>query len=106
MSEQLKKGAPPGTVFAAHHSGWIQMYSFIQWFRHFEFANPTKETPELMLLDSHFSHTQNIDLIDLAKTNHVTIVSMPPHSSQNYNLWTKLSWVPSNFIITRKSGSG
>jgi len=35
----------------------------------------------LLLLDGHCSHTQNIDLIDFAKTNHVTIVSLPPHSS-------------------------
>lgn len=82
MSEQLKKGAPPGTIFAVHPSGWIQMNSFTQWFRHFiEFANPTKEKPVLLVLDGHCSHTQNIDLIDLAKTNHVTIVSLPPHSS-------------------------
>ena len=82
MSEQLKKGAPPGTIFAAHPSGWIQINSFTQWFRHFiEFANPTKEKPVLLLLDGHCSHTQNIDLIDFAKTNHVTIVSLPPHSS-------------------------
>lgn len=82
MSEQLKKGAPPGTIFAAHPSGWIQIVSFTQWFRHFiEFVYPTKEKPVLLLLDGHFSHTQNIDLIDLAKTNHVTIVSLPPHSS-------------------------
>lgn len=33
MSEQLKKGAPPpGTIFAAHPSGWIQINSFTQWF--------------------------------------------------------------------------
>lgn len=54
MSEQLKKGAPPGTIFAMHPSGWIQMNSFTQWFRHFiEFANPTKEKPVLLALDGH-----------------------------------------------------
>jgi hypothetical protein len=76
MSEQLKKGAPPGTIFAAHPSGWIQITSFTQWFQHFESANPTKKKPVLLLLDCHCSHTQNIDLIDFAKTNHVTILSL------------------------------
>ncbi|KAJ8895285.1 hypothetical protein PR048_000610 [Dryococelus australis] len=33
------------------------------------------------LLWHSLNHTQNIDLIDLAKTTHVTIVSLPPHSS-------------------------
>ncbi|KAJ8877678.1 hypothetical protein PR048_022133 [Dryococelus australis] len=74
--------APPGTIFEAHPSGWIQINPLTQWFQHFiEFANPTKEKPVLLLLDDHFSHPQNIDLIDLAKTNHVTIVSLPSHSS-------------------------
>lgn len=58
------------------------MGKILQWFRNFiEFANPTEEKPVLLLLDGHFSHTQNIDLIDLAKENHVTIVSLPPHCS-------------------------
>ncbi|XP_022198653.2 tigger transposable element-derived protein 2 [Nilaparvata lugens] len=82
MSENRKKGAPVGTIFSAHPSGWIQTNSFTQWFRHFiEFSNPTEEKPVLLLLDGHFSHTQNIDLIDLAKENHVTILSLPPHCS-------------------------
>ena len=82
MSEQLKKGAPSGTIFAVHPSGWIQTNSFTQWFRHFiEYSSPTKEKPVLLLLDGHYSHTQNIELIDLAKQNNVTIVSLPPHCS-------------------------
>lgn len=82
MSEQLKKGAPAGTIFAAHPSGWIQTNLFTQWFEHFiKQTNPTKESPVLLILDGHYSHTQNIDLIDLAKENHVTIVSLPPHCS-------------------------
>lgn len=82
MSEQLKKGAPPGTIFAAHPSGWIQTNSFTQWFQHFiQHSNPTEEKPVLLILDGHYSHTQNIDLIDLAKEHHVTILSLPPHCS-------------------------
>ncbi|XP_072395041.1 uncharacterized protein [Diabrotica undecimpunctata] len=82
MSEQLKKGAPSGTIFAVHPSGWIQINAFTQWFKHFiDFVHPTKEKPMLLLLDGHYSHTQNIEVIDLARTHHVTIVSIPPHSS-------------------------
>lgn len=39
------------------------------------------DKPVLLLLDGHCSHTQNIDLIDLAHENHITIVSLLPHSS-------------------------
>ncbi|XP_072398329.1 uncharacterized protein [Diabrotica undecimpunctata] len=82
MSEKLKKGALSGTIFAVHPSGWIQINSFTQWFKHFiDFVHPTKEKPVLLLLDGHYSHTQNIEVIDLARTHHVTIVSIPPHSS-------------------------
>lgn len=65
-----------------HPSGWIQTNLFTQWFRHFiDHTNPTKEKPVLLLLDGHYSHIQNIDLIDLAREHHVTIVSLPPHCS-------------------------
>lgn len=82
LSEQLKKGAPAGTIFAAHPSRWIQANLFTQWFEHFiKQTNPNKEIPVLLILDGHYSHTQNKDLIDLAKENHVSVVSLPPHCS-------------------------
>lgn len=34
-----------------------------------------------MILDGHYSHTRNLDVIQLARTNHVTIISIPPHTS-------------------------
>ena len=86
MSEKLKKGAPPGTIFAAHRSGWIQISSFTQWFRHFiEFANPTKEKPVLLLLDGHCSNTQNIDLVDFAKQIMLPLCHchLTPHTNHN-----------------------
>lgn len=82
MSESLKKGAPPGTIFAAHPSGWIQSNLFTLWFQHFiDCVKPTEDKPVLLVLDGHFSHTQNIDLIDLARASHISILSLPPHSS-------------------------
>ncbi|XP_036346399.1 uncharacterized protein LOC118755680, partial [Rhagoletis pomonella] len=38
-------------------------------------------SPVLLVLDGHSSHTRNIELVDLARENHVSIVSIPPHSS-------------------------
>lgn len=82
MNSQLEKGAPPGTVFAVHPSGWIQTHLFTMWLEHFvKFTKPTEEHPVLLVLDGHFSHTKNIDVIDLARANHITIVSLPPHST-------------------------
>lgn len=80
MSEALMRGAPVGSIGRAHPSGWIQTNLFTQWFQHFvEYVKPTEASPVLLILDGHYSHTKNIELIDLAKQNYVTILSLPPH---------------------------
>lgn len=82
MSRLLEKGAPPGTVFACHISGWIQTAIFTDWFKHFlSKVKPSKEDPVLLILDGHNSHTRNVDFLRLAKANHVTVLSLPPHTS-------------------------
>lgn len=82
MNIQLMKGAPPGSVGVAHPSGWVQSHIFTQWFSHFiQYTKPTQESPLLLILDGHYSHTRNIDVIDLARENHVTILCLPPHST-------------------------
>lgn len=82
MSPQLTKGAPPGTIFDVHPSGWIQTDLFTKWFKHFvKTTKPSSESPVLLILDGHHSHTRNIDVVDLARENHVTIISLPPHST-------------------------
>ncbi|KAJ4446693.1 hypothetical protein ANN_13390 [Periplaneta americana] len=70
------------TIFTAYYSEWIQMNSSLSGFD----TSPSlpilqSKNPVLLLLDGHFSHTQNTDLDNLAETNHVIIVSLPPHSS-------------------------
>lgn len=76
------KNAPPGSVATFHPSGWIQMNSFTKWFKHFiEFTKPSKDDPVLLILDGHYSHTKNLELLDLAEANFVVLVSLPPHSS-------------------------
>lgn len=35
----------------------------------------------LLLLDGHNSHTKNMDVIDLARENFISILSLPPHTS-------------------------
>ncbi|KAL0809939.1 hypothetical protein ABMA28_010794 [Loxostege sticticalis] len=82
MSSQLMRGCPPGAEGVAHPSGWIQMNIFTDWFKHFiKHTNPTPESRVLLILDGHFSHTRNIDVIDLARDNNVDIISLPPHTT-------------------------
>ncbi|XP_025837637.1 uncharacterized protein LOC112906837 [Agrilus planipennis] len=82
MTQTLMKGSPPGSIGRAHPSGWVQSNIFTEWFSHFiSHTKPTKESPVLLGLDGHYSHVRNIDVINLARENHVTIVCFPPHST-------------------------
>ena len=72
---ELMDGAPPGSVYACHPSGWMQTDLFTDWFHHFlAFAKPTKSKPVLLILDGHATHTKNIVLIDLARQSNVHII--------------------------------
>lgn len=79
---QLMKDAPPGSQSSCHLSGWVQLEIFTKWFQHFlQFSRPSKETPVLLVLDGHYSHTRNVEVINLARQNGVVIISLPPHST-------------------------
>lgn len=78
----LTDGAPPGTKFVFHRSGWMQAEIFTGWFDHFLLhTKPNEHDPVLLILDGHNSHTRNLDFLKKAKENHVTVVSIPPHCS-------------------------
>lgn len=82
MSDILMKGAPPGAIGRCHPSGWIHGNLFTDWLKHFiEKTKPTKDDPVLLILDGHNSHTKNMDVIDLARENFISILSIPPHTS-------------------------
>lgn len=82
MTDTLMRGAPPGSIGRCHPSGWIQTELFTEWFNHFlQKTCPSEESPVLLILDGHNTHTRNLEIIDLARKNHVTIVSIPPHTS-------------------------
>ena len=35
MKAELMNGAPPGSIYACHKSGWMQLEIFVEWFKHF-----------------------------------------------------------------------
>lgn len=50
-------------------------------FKHFlEYAKPSEDSPVLVVFDNHDSHI-NIDLINMARENNVTLLTLPPHCS-------------------------
>jgi hypothetical protein len=77
---ELLDGASPGTTATCHKSSCIQTASFTQWFQQFlSHVRPKKEDRVVLVLDGHFSHTRNIQLLDLARENGVHIACLPPH---------------------------
>jgi hypothetical protein len=88
MKQELMNGTPPGSIHACHHpSQWIQSEIFSKWLRHFsKHTKPTKEDPVILVLEGHYSHTRNLEVITLARENYVYIICLPPH--------IKLSWDP------------
>ncbi|CAM1325721.1 Uncharacterised protein r2_g3461 [Pycnogonum litorale] len=80
MKDELMDNAPPGAIAVPHKSGWMQTEIFTQWFRHFlKHSNPSEERPVLLILDGHKTHTNNLDVIMLARDKNVHIVCLPPH---------------------------
>lgn len=63
-------------------SGWITSEIFVQWFQHFirSYAKPTAESPVLLIMDNHEAHI-SLQIIKLAKENHVILLTLPPHTS-------------------------
>lgn len=79
---KLMKGAPPGSIAGFHPSGWIQCDLFCAWMQHFvNIVKPTKDDPVLLVLDGHYSHTRNLEVINYARENHISMVCLPPHST-------------------------
>lgn len=82
MQQHFMHGVPPGTLGAAHKSGWMQTDLFSKWFDHFlVHSQASKDNPALLILDGHKTHTQNIAVIEKARENGVTILCLPPHCS-------------------------
>lgn len=79
-NNQLLNDCPPGAWAEFHPSGWMQSHIFFAWFKKFvEWSRPTKESPVLLLLDGHFTHTKNLEVIDHARENGVVLLCFPPH---------------------------
>ena len=76
MRDELKTG------FAVQDNGWMDKDTFCLWLEHFiKHTKPSKETPILLILDGHVSHTGNLRAIELAAKHGVIMLSLPPHCS-------------------------
>jgi hypothetical protein len=72
MKLELLNGTLPSTIGVCHPSGWMQLEIFAKCFQHFiENAKPSPDILVLSVLDDHYPHTRNVDIIDMARTNSV-----------------------------------
>ncbi|XP_072395320.1 uncharacterized protein [Diabrotica undecimpunctata] len=98
FTDVLMKGVPPGAIRKVYPSGWIHTNLFSEWFNHFSSkTNPTEDSPVLLILDGHYSQTSYVDILEVAREKHVTIISLPSHTTH------KLQPLDKTFIGALKS---
>ncbi|KAJ4440802.1 hypothetical protein ANN_10648 [Periplaneta americana] len=79
-NNQLMNNCPPGATAKYHPSGWMQSEIFFSWFKRFVmWSRATKDSPVLLLLEGHFTHTKNMAVIYYARDNGVVLLCFPPH---------------------------
>jgi hypothetical protein len=74
-------GARAGSSSACHPSGWIQTDIFTKWFDNFfHFIKPSADDPFWLIVDGHYSHAKNLDVVYKGRQLNFSIVNLPPHS--------------------------
>jgi len=88
-------GTPPGSIHACHPLGWTQSEFLSQRFLHFiKHTKPIKEDPVILVMDKHYSHTRNLEVITLARENHADIICLPPPSNHKMQPLDKVFMEP------------
>ncbi|CAH2015814.1 unnamed protein product, partial [Acanthoscelides obtectus] len=81
LNSLLIKDAPSGSALGVTDSGYMNSLRFVDYLEHFrKYTNPTFDSPILLILDNHISHT-SLQAITYAKNNNIHLLSLPPHSS-------------------------
>lgn len=81
LNPRLLDGAPPGAEATTTDSGWINAQKFVDWLQLFiQKVRPSENNKALLILDNHESH-KSYEALDLAAKNHITFLSIPPHTS-------------------------
>lgn len=79
MTEKLKEGALPGTLFDCSDIGWTNQELYLRWFKFF-IANIPPARPVLLIQDGHGSHL-SLDVIQLATKNDIHLLCLPAHTT-------------------------
>ncbi|XP_078019384.1 uncharacterized protein LOC144459386 [Epinephelus lanceolatus] len=112
MKAEWVFGAPKNTFVRMSDNGWINADLFTEWGKCFLRSLPKDNSrPHLLLLDSHASHTYNIDFLNMMRENNVYVFSLPPHTTHYLQpadraLFKSLKhyWKPEGRTVTRENG--
>ncbi|KAF2882215.1 hypothetical protein ILUMI_23957, partial [Ignelater luminosus] len=81
-AEQGQTNGPKGCDVGVTDKGYMTVPTFIKRLAHCKKSvKPSQGRLILLILDSHASHT-NLEVINYAKSCHIHMLSLPPHSSQ------------------------
>lgn len=76
-------GLPNGSnVYMNKKSSYINSELFLRWFKEHFLPKKPKTGKTILILDGHTSHSNSIDLLDLATENDVIIICLPSHTTQ------------------------
>ncbi|CAG4948505.1 unnamed protein product [Parnassius apollo] len=78
---EFEDGMSPGSkLFMSPKSAYITSDLFIEWLKtHFVPRKPAGRV--LLLLDGHSTHCNSVEMLEYAKDNDITLLSMPSHTS-------------------------
>lgn len=80
---EFSDGLPNGSeVYMNKKSSYINSELFLRWFKEQFIPKKPKTGKTLLILDGHTSHSNSIDLLDLANENDVIILCLPSHTTQ------------------------
>lgn len=81
FKEHMLHGAPSGTLGLITPSGWTNSDLFVEVMKHFiKYSNSSKENQSFLIYANYESHL-SITVIKLAKASDITILTLPPHST-------------------------
>ncbi|KAJ8942856.1 hypothetical protein NQ314_009918 [Rhamnusium bicolor] len=81
FKDHMLVGAPPGTLGLAQPTGWMTAFLFVEIMKHFtQHTSSSLDNPSLLIFDNHESHI-SLEVVKLAKTYGVEILTLPPRSS-------------------------
>ena len=82
MNSALMDSARAGSVATCQPKGWMNGEIFKDYLLHFiKTVGASKDKPIALILDGHSSHTQSMEVLELATQHGITMVSLPPHTT-------------------------